>query len=568
MKSLNIGAPLHLDKLIESRMLIQASSGGGKSYMLRVLAEEVLPHMPVIIMDWDGEFASLREKFDIVLAGPDGEVPCDIKSASMLAISLVELQVSAVIDMSELEVWQRREYVKNFLSPLTGPALRKSKWPSNKGRAVMIAIDEAHALCPQKEKSVASSAVVSLQSLGRKRGLVGVLATQRLSKLNKDAAAECNNTLVGRCHLVDAPRACDILGLPRTYQHELTQMEVGSWKGIGPAFDPGIQEFKGKKAQTSHAKTGAKMLKPPAPSAKIKKVIPGLKAVQEKTVQEIKTLDDAKKELANVRRELTLAKKGQRVETKTVAVADPAAINKAVAQRDREWRPKLDSANRAIRDQADRLRKIQQILNPNPKLKHATIKVLPPDKAAEPARPEAAPRPPRREPGPGAHSQQEPTGDVTMPQLKILNSLAWWEAMGVSEPAKAVVAIMAGYKMSGTFRTYLGQLKTAGHIEYPGDGTATLSDSGRGYAKRPDAAGSADDVHRAWRSNLSGPQAKILDVLIKEYPNPIGQLELAAAAGYEVSGTFRTYLGQMRTFGLIPKRGHIVATALVFPENL
>jgi DNA helicase HerA-like ATPase len=79
----NIGAKLNLWLLIESRLLIQASSGGGKSYMLRVLAEQTLPHMPVIILDWEGEFASLREKFDVVLAGPGGDAPCDVKSAKL-----------------------------------------------------------------------------------------------------------------------------------------------------------------------------------------------------------------------------------------------------------------------------------------------------------------------------------------------------------------------------------------------------------------------------------------------------------------------------------------------------
>jgi DNA helicase HerA-like ATPase len=43
--------------------------------------------------------------------------------------------------------------------------------------------------------------VIALMSQGRKRGYCGILATQRLSKLHKDAAAECNNVLIGRTWL-------------------------------------------------------------------------------------------------------------------------------------------------------------------------------------------------------------------------------------------------------------------------------------------------------------------------------------------------------------------------------
>jgi hypothetical protein len=38
-------------------------------------------------------------------------------------------------------------------------------------------------------------------SQGRKRGYAGIIATQRLSKFRKDAAAEANNVMIGRTWL-------------------------------------------------------------------------------------------------------------------------------------------------------------------------------------------------------------------------------------------------------------------------------------------------------------------------------------------------------------------------------
>ena len=79
-----------LDKLIGHRLLIQAASGGGKSWLLRLLCEQVASNIQTIVIDPEGEFASLREKLDLVLVGPGGEVPADPKNAKALARRLLE----------------------------------------------------------------------------------------------------------------------------------------------------------------------------------------------------------------------------------------------------------------------------------------------------------------------------------------------------------------------------------------------------------------------------------------------------------------------------------------------
>jgi DNA helicase HerA-like ATPase len=69
------GKPVMLDlpTLIETRLFDLASSGGGKSYALRVLIEKTAGHVQWIVIDPEGEFSSLREKFDFLLVGKDGE---------------------------------------------------------------------------------------------------------------------------------------------------------------------------------------------------------------------------------------------------------------------------------------------------------------------------------------------------------------------------------------------------------------------------------------------------------------------------------------------------------------
>lgn len=77
--------------------------------------------------------------------------------------------------------------------------------PKSLERPRIVVVDEAHKVCPEagKGKAASTEAVITLMSQGRKRGLCGVLVTQRLSKLRKDAAAEAANVLIGKTSPID-----------------------------------------------------------------------------------------------------------------------------------------------------------------------------------------------------------------------------------------------------------------------------------------------------------------------------------------------------------------------------
>lgn len=99
---------LDLDKLLRTRLLIQANSGGGKSWLVRRIAEQLFGKIPVLIIDPEGEFATLREKFGFVLVGKGGETPADPRSAALVAHKLLELRASAVCDLYELKPRRHR----------------------------------------------------------------------------------------------------------------------------------------------------------------------------------------------------------------------------------------------------------------------------------------------------------------------------------------------------------------------------------------------------------------------------------------------------------------------------
>jgi DNA helicase HerA-like ATPase len=126
---------LDLPTLVDTRLLIQANSGGGKSWLLRLIAERA--GIQTIVLDNEGEFGSLREAVDALLVGTGGELPANPRHAALLARRLLEYKVSAVIDLYELKLAERRRFVKLFLESLIH--LPRDLW-----RPTLVILDEAH----------------------------------------------------------------------------------------------------------------------------------------------------------------------------------------------------------------------------------------------------------------------------------------------------------------------------------------------------------------------------------------------------------------------------------------
>src|SRR5262249_47688229 len=77
--------------------------------------------------------------------------------------------------------------------------------------------------------------MTNLMCRGRKRGLAGVIATQRLAKLAKNVAAEASNFLMGRTFLdIDMARAADLLGMERRQADAFRDLERGQLRAPAP----------------------------------------------------------------------------------------------------------------------------------------------------------------------------------------------------------------------------------------------------------------------------------------------------------------------------------------------
>src|SRR5580698_7057346 len=291
---------LDLPTLVDTRLLIQANSGGGKSWLLRLIAERA--GIQTIVLDNEGECASLREAADVLLVGAGGELPADPRHAALLGRRLLEYKVSAVVDLYELKLPDRRRFVRLFLESLIH--LPRDLW-----RPTLVILDDAHIYCPEHGSGDAESteAVISLMSQGRKRGFAGIIATQRLSKLHKDAAAEANNVIIGRTWLdADQVRAGDALGLSKADRLKLRDVGQGEFHAFGSAFgQPGVVCFRSEQVRNTHPRPGERhLLTAPAPSRAIRGVLAKFAGLPEETEGEIRNLDEARRRIAELERQI------------------------------------------------------------------------------------------------------------------------------------------------------------------------------------------------------------------------------------------------------------------------
>src|SRR5437667_11741569 len=110
--SLNQSVSIDLPTLLDTRLLVQANSGGGKSWLLRRLLEQSQGKVQQIVIDLEGEFARLREKYYYVLAGEESDTPAETRRAHLLAKKLLELYITEIIEWYVQQYTERREYTR------------------------------------------------------------------------------------------------------------------------------------------------------------------------------------------------------------------------------------------------------------------------------------------------------------------------------------------------------------------------------------------------------------------------------------------------------------------------
>lgn len=578
---------LDVERLVASRMLVQANSGGGKSWAIRRLLEQTHGAVQQLVIDVDGEYSTLRERFEYVLGArvigekTGADVVLDPKTAKVLAHRLLELNASAILDIQDLKPHDRIRFVRVFLEALV-------ESPRELWHPCLVVIDEAHVFCPQRGEAESAAAVIDLMTRGRKRGFAGVLATQRLSKLHKDAAAEANVKLIGRSSLdVDMTRAAEELGFTeRDRKSSLRMLKPGEFYAFGPGLSDVVIDVKIGPVQTTHVRAGARaQAAPPAP-AKVKAILAQLGDLAKQADEEAKTIDQLRARV----RELERAAKApavdpQRVKDLEAEVKEANARSARMSARATEWheiakKGKHELEN-ALDNQARRIAKLEaeydveldsrlrtpreQIRDLDAKRGNGSGRVvidLPPVTMNRRARYKAIEE----------RGDLPPVDGLSPAKQRILNAIAYLAAIGVDRPDRAQVAFFAGTTpSSSSYQNNLGALRTSGAIDYGGSGTVFLTDLGAASADAGTlgASETQEHVQRALLERLPPAKQRIVRALLLAYPGTLSRAELAEQSETTASSSsFQNNLGSLRSLGAIEYRGkEVAASGLLFLEG-
>ena len=229
----NAPAVVDLEELLATRLLVQGNSGSGKSHLLRRLLEQSARLVQQIVIDPEGDYVTLAERYGhVVVDAAQSE-----HELATIAARVRQHRISVVLNLEELEVDGQLRCAAIFLNALFD-ADREHWFPA------LVVVDEAQLFAPsaasdgsEDARRMSLTAMTNLMCRGRKRGLAGIIATQRLAKLAKNVAAEASNFLMGRTFLdIDMARAADLLGMERRQAEMFRDLKRGAFVGLGPAI--------------------------------------------------------------------------------------------------------------------------------------------------------------------------------------------------------------------------------------------------------------------------------------------------------------------------------------------
>lgn len=572
MLSAKFGFP---DEAVTQTFAILAKRGAGKSNTAAVMAEGMAAaKLPFVVVDPVGAWWGLRSSADgkseglpiPIFGGYRGDIPLEPSAGHLIADLIVNEQLSCVLDVSAFESENsKRRFLADFAEQLF-----RAKGRPGADFPLHLFLEEADDYAPQKAMRDAARCLGAFQRIvkqGRARGLGATMITQRSAVLNKDLLTQIETLIVMR---TTSPQDRKAIGGWLEY-HANEKDVLGSLSSLkdGEAWVwsawLGVMERVQVRRRTTFdsGATPSIILRNKRPPATLTDIdLSAIEAQMKETIERakeedpvelkrrIRELEDITKRMAKVADVRPIV---QEVEVEVAPKEVTEAVRIVLADAPVELRNLADDVRRIAGDIDKRLAAAWELLrNVRPVEKTATARPV-----VSPVHTPAGEAPPSR---PVSSST-----DLGSKQ-KILDAIAFLIELGQDNPRREAVALVSGFAMSGTFKTYLSALKTSGYITYPSDGRLALTELGRATAK--------DSIHRLNEDSLreivyvrvGASKTRILKRLVAMYPRSIDREQLAQDTGFEMSGTFKTYLSSLRTMGLIdyPTSGTVAATSALF----
>ncbi len=561
-------------EVVTQTFAVLAKRRVGKTYTASVMAEEMMKAgLPFCVLDPTGAWWGLRSNADgkaegypvVIIGGAHGDVPLEPTAGKVLADLVVDHPGWYVIDMSQTSSGAEQDRIASDFAE----QLYRRK--ANKPFPFHLFVDEADSFAPQQAFPNQKKMLGAFEALVRRGGIRGIgttLITQRPAVLNKNVLTQADNLVVLRITSPQDRAAIEDWAKGYGTKDERQELLAGlASLGQGEAWfwSPGqLDIFQKINIRPRETFNSSATPKPGETVVEPKRLAPvDLDKLRDKiasTIEKAKA-DDPKLLRARI----------ADLEMQRNAVADvktPQQIKAAVAEAQKELASLFaekeagyQSRIKTLEGQLLAFRELAMKLPIEPAcpydraldVKLAEVLTAPVVKTVHPTRQEMMQRRPviNRQPATirEAAEKHDAQKALSKSEQKILDSLAWWASIGISEPSRAQVAFAAGYTVNGHFNNLLGTLRQRELLDYPQGDCAGLTDAGSALANHPAENANRPELYDRIRQKLSEPQRRLFNVLL-EAEGTLSNEELAGRAGYTVNGHFNNLRGSLRTLQL------------------
>lgn len=250
MKPLNISPETKLDlkKIIGKCIAVLGITGSGKTNTTAVILEEMLKYKyPMAIVDIDGEYWGLKQKYELLVVGKSKnvDIEVDVEHARQIAGISISKNIPVILDMSGFLYEDTYEFLLNYMEEIWDLAGKFRK-------PYEVVLEEAHEFIPQGNKNDLKEILTRIALRGRKRGLGSIILSQRSAKVEKDVLTQAEILFLHKVvHPSDMKVYKEILPLSNKDVSELiSSLKVGDCIFF---FENNFELIKVRKRETFHA---------------------------------------------------------------------------------------------------------------------------------------------------------------------------------------------------------------------------------------------------------------------------------------------------------------------------
>lgn len=280
-RTLDTGEPfcLNVESIVTGRTFLSSITRWGKSWTSRKMIENCFGHAGIIIIDPEGEYSSLREKFAFLIIGKD--LPLQLETAEFMAEEILKAKASVIIDLSMVEDDEYgKEYVNTFLR-------RFFFLETSLRQPYLVVVEEAEDFVGERGISTETClhTLINIVKKGGKRGIGAIFIAHRPAWVSKGILSQCSNKAIGKVESTDFKALENYARVPSDLIEKLPELGPGEFCFTGD-WVKGRTFVKVGQVLTTHLGYTPKVI-PPSPQ-ELRGVIANLQKALPQIIEKVK----------------------------------------------------------------------------------------------------------------------------------------------------------------------------------------------------------------------------------------------------------------------------------------